>query len=622
MKYCRVSKKMVPDEATICPYHKTEKCVATFGAKAATAPARPTTPSSSTTQASVADRNSADGDLQFTLRSLETRIKKGRKRSAWLTVGTVLALIVGAAAWGVHHFMTVMTYAELGPGLKLERDAGDRDRLNIRFRPTTAGRVGFLRQDPDRETELIDNVRSSGDQAFKWRWAGMKPGNVLKVTHRDGWSLVTRLLTVPEPPPPPKAGDGVLVGEVVDATTNKPLEGASVKIVGTPLVAITGKNGRFRLIEAPTGPVGIEVIAPNFSMDQLDRELAAKKPTSIRVALSPGMSAGQMRVVLTWGAEPNDLDAHLQGPLPDDQSFHVYFGEKGDLKSKEFVSLDVDDRDGEGPETITVLGVLPGRYHYFVHDYSNAGTLESDALGKSGAEVKLYQGGQTYRFKANNQAIGNHWHVCDINVAQNGTVTVQRIDEYEKREMQATIAAVDVLFLMDTTGSMDPYIDGLKQNCIEFATTVANAQRDCRLGLVGFGDSENGDRISVFPPSKDARLFQRKVRDLQRFDGGDIPESPIDAVERTLAIQFRDPCVKVFVLITDAPCHRADEIPDLAKKLAQRGIRTHVVAPASLKRLYGPLCEPNGKFHPIDSARFEELLLDIAEDVKRYTPAK
>ena len=113
--------------------------------------------------------------------------------------------------------------------------------------------------------------------------------------------------------------------------------------------------------------------------------------------------------------------------------FHIFFQQKGDLQSKEFVSLDVDDTDGDGPETITILGVLPGKYTYFVHDYTNAASKHNRALGQSHAQVKLYQGGQTYRFSVAPQAVGTLWHVCDIEVEKSGNVKVVKVDEYTSK---------------------------------------------------------------------------------------------------------------------------------------------------------------------------------------------
>ena len=47
---------------------------------------------------------------------------------------------------------------------------------------------------------------------------------------------------------------------------------------------------------------------------------------------------------------------------------------------------------------------------------------------------------------------------------------------------------VDIVFVMDVTESMQPYIDAVKQNIIQFAHDLAANNRDYRLGLVTFED--------------------------------------------------------------------------------------------------------------------------------------
>src|SRR5216683_4251824 len=47
---------------------------------------------------------------------------------------------------------------------------------------------------------------------------------------------------------------------------------------------------------------------------------------------------------------------------------------------------------------------------------------------------------------------------------------------------------VDIVFVLDITESMQPYIDAVKQNMINFAQDLAQNHRDYRLGLVTFED--------------------------------------------------------------------------------------------------------------------------------------
>jgi hypothetical protein len=63
-------------------------------------------------------------------------------------------------------------------------------------------------------------------------------------------------------------------------------------------------------------------------------------------ALSPAMrNLDGMRIVLTWGERPADLDSHITYP-----GNHIFFRSKKGTDA----NLDVDDTTSFGPETITL----------------------------------------------------------------------------------------------------------------------------------------------------------------------------------------------------------------------------------------------------------------------------
>ncbi len=116
----------------------------------------------------------------------------------------------------------------------------------------------------------------------------------------------------------------------------------------------------------------------------------------------------------------------------------------------------------------------------------------------------------------------------------------------------------DVIFAIDTTGSMSDKIEGLLKICLAFAHELASSGIDYRLGLIGFGDLLIKEKMSIYPPTARAEEFQDWIRELPRTEGGDEPESSLDAVREALRMEFRPDAQKVVILITDAPPHDPD----------------------------------------------------------------
>lgn len=136
--------------------------------------------------------------------------------------------------------------------------------------------------------------------------------------------------------------------------------------------------------------------------------LVAKCPcNNMSYAISPVMTnLDGIRIVLNWGASPRDLDAHL---AYDDN--HVFWQKKQGSQAM----LDVDDTDGYGPETITVLDKKPGvSYVYAVHDYSDIYDTESSKLSHSYARVLVYIGQSLVRTYYVPPQKGNLWTVFRI----------------------------------------------------------------------------------------------------------------------------------------------------------------------------------------------------------------
>lgn len=137
--------------------------------------------------------------------------------------------------------------------------------------------------------------------------------------------------------------------------------------------------------------------------------LVSKCPCKgLTYAISPVMqNLDGMRVVLTWGQTPADLDSHLA--YPDN---HIYFEAQQGLNA----NLDVDDTDSFGPETVTLEKKRFGEtYVYAVHDFSNRENPQASALSSSQAKVFVYVGQSLVRtYYVPQHQVGNLWTVFRI----------------------------------------------------------------------------------------------------------------------------------------------------------------------------------------------------------------
>ncbi len=119
---------------------------------------------------------------------------------------------------------------------------------------------------------------------------------------------------------------------------------------------------------------------------------------------------------------------------------------------------------------------------------------------------------------------------------------------------------VDIVFVLDVTESMQPYIDAVKQNVIAFAQDLQSNSRDYRLGLVTFEDYV----VSAYPDcncayrnsmTSDVKQFTDWVGSLHAGGGGDIPEDQLDALAYAAKFPFRPEAEGIIIIVTDAPAH-------------------------------------------------------------------
>ena len=216
------------------------------------------------------------------------------------------------------------------------------------------------------------------------------------------------------------AGLGSIAGKVVNARTGTGIAGATVEVWdGNGPFSIrsvtSGSDGSFTVDGLSAGTYRLVGSATGFQTTQRVGVNVGNGTTTggQDLVLSPS-GTNDIRIVLTWGSSPQDVDSHLTGPNSDVGRFHVYYASTGNLTGPPFAKLDLDDTNQYGPETITITQMISGNYRYSVHDFSNRNSASSTALGSSGAKVQVYTSTALIQTFFVPHEAGNLWTVFEM----------------------------------------------------------------------------------------------------------------------------------------------------------------------------------------------------------------
>lgn len=227
------------------------------------------------------------------------------------------------------------------------------------------------------------------------------------------------------PPLPPTDG---ISGQVIDAVTGAFLAGVTVSLhadnngsPGTLIDQLTSDDDGY-FVFSGLNAGGYVLVAASQGYITAHRQavlVSGETLTNQDLVLSPVLNADEIRIVLTWGAQPADLEGHLTAPNPDGCRFHCFYWNKEIAGAR----LDLDDSDSYGPETITITQKSPGTYRFYVHDFTNRLSLSSNALSASGAKVTVYSGasGEPVTFTVPSGS-GTVWHVFNLD-GESGEIT-------------------------------------------------------------------------------------------------------------------------------------------------------------------------------------------------------
>ncbi|MBO0699789.1 MAG: VWA domain-containing protein [Zavarzinella sp.] len=145
---------------------------------------------------------------------------------------------------------------------------------------------------------------------------------------------------------------------------------------------------------------------------------------------------------------------------------------------------------------------------------------------------------------------------------------------------------VEVVFCLDTTGSMGGLIEGAKQKIWSISNQIVSGRPapDLKVGLLAYRDRGDAYVTKITPLTEDLDAIYSQIKEYKAEGGGDPPESVNQALnEAVTRFKWSDDkqTLRIIFLVGDAPPHMdyPDDVkyPETCKLAAERGILVNTV---------------------------------------------
>lgn len=118
---------------------------------------------------------------------------------------------------------------------------------------------------------------------------------------------------------------------------------------------------------------------------------------------------------------------------------------------------------------------------------------------------------------------------------------------------------LDLVFIVDCTGSMSSYITEAQANIKSIVDTIMTSERaNVKFALVSYRDhppQEDTYITKVFEFTGDMKEMKSAVDTMFAHGGGDSPEAVATGMRDACELKFREGSTKVAILVADAPPH-------------------------------------------------------------------
>jgi Mg-chelatase subunit ChlD len=219
------------------------------------------------------------------------------------------------------------------------------------------------------------------------------------------------------------------------------------------------------------------------------------------------------------------------------------------------------------------------------------------------------------------------WVLVPASFAAALTFTAAFADPAEPDIKRLGKPVVEVAFVLDTTGSMGPLIEGAKRKIWSIATAIVdeNPAAEIRMGLVAYRDIGDEYVTKTFNLTTDIQDLYANLLELKAHGGGDWPESVNEALEIGVTklnwTQGPEIC-RIMFLVGDAPPHmdykQDTKYPDVVRMARERGIVVNAVQAGGARdteRVWREIAQRgDGRFIPIPQDGGQILVIETPWD--------
>src|SRR5262245_52179922 len=186
---------------------------------------------------------------------------------------------------------------------------------------------------------------------------------------------------------------------------------------------------------------------------------------------------------------------------------------------------------------------------------------------------------------------------------------------------------VEVAFVLDTTGSMGPLIEGAKRKIWSIATAIIDCSPDAdiRMGLVAYRDIGDIYVTKKFDLTTDIQGLYGDLLQLRAQGGGDWPESVNEALwvaTTKLSWSYGHNTTRIMFLVGDAPPHmdypQDTKYPEVMRLARQKGITVNAVQAGNARdteRVWREIAQMgHGEYIPIPQDGGQVVIIETPYD--------